>query len=82
MARADIVLSADVVAGASITLPSDAAPILSVPAAWAQYLQGIGGVMAVTVTKVDSTHVSLDKQAYIENILKLVYLATGELVRT
>lgn len=81
MARVDIVLTADYAANASITIPSDARPISSIPAT-TQYLQGIGGLLAVTVTKVDATHVSLDKNAYAENIQKLEYLAVGQIVRT
>ena len=63
-----------------IPLPSGCADIASIPTT--QYLVGTDQVMQVAVRKNTDTGVQINYQAVKYNVLKLQYIAVGELVRT
>ena len=81
MKHTNIFQAADTTAGDSITLPSGEPDIREIPSGTLQYLQGNDGILAVTVTKVDSRNVSLSEDGKIENILLLSYEAIGDFSR-
>lgn len=69
----DIVIEADIAADVNIEMPVGSPAIEGIPSGVKSYLQGTNGIMEVTATRVDATHVTIDEAAYIDNILKLAY---------
>lgn len=80
MEQIDIVATTAYLTAASLHLPDGALPIAYVPTT--QYIQGIDGLVATTVTTYDATTVSLNHAIGKYNVVKLKYLAVGGLVRT
>ncbi|MBC8521044.1 MAG: hypothetical protein H8D26_03510 [Methanomicrobia archaeon] len=76
----DIVATTAYATAATLHLPAGALPIAYVPTT--QYIQGIDGLVATTVTTYDATTVSLNHAIGKYNVVKLRYLAVGQLVRT
>lgn len=63
-----------------IPLPTGCADIASVPTT--QYLQGVDQIREVTIRNNTATGIQLTYQAVKYNVLKLKYVAVGDLVRT
>ena len=80
MEQIDIVATTAYLAAATLHLPSGAPPIAYVPTT--QYIQGIDGLVATTVTTYDATTVSLNHALAKYNVVKLRYRKVGQLVRT
>lgn len=81
MAIQDIVIETTWAASTSvIPLPNDAPLIGQCPTT--QYLEGSDGVLEANVRRYESNGVQINLQAVKYNVLKLRYVAVGELRRT
>lgn len=79
--QVDIVIEADIAADVNIEIPVGSLAIEAIPLDVKSYLQGTNGIMEVTATRVDATHVTIDEAAYKDNILKLAYTAVPAEIR-